>query len=248
MAPAMTMASYLHIQGNLISEQSIARYLQMIQSSSPSYPLMASLDLARAFLETMSKEKIEKALQSVEEMKKEMQKLDFCQVTDLEGQDPFKITLQMNTGWNGLEALHVFESAGLWPELATENQILFVVGLAPLEQFAKFTKALSYINEQLKKAGNHATMERVQLFPDKVRDLALTYEEMNTHSHIEIPLADAVGLVAAEAVIPYPPGIPLILRGERIEAVQLEVLNQLIQQGVRLQQRHEAGNLLVFMK
>ncbi|WLV24735.1 aminotransferase class I/II-fold pyridoxal phosphate-dependent enzyme [Aciduricibacillus chroicocephali] len=246
MAPAMTMASYLHMQGNLVSEKSVARFLQMIQSSSPSYPIMASLDLARSFLETMTGEELNRALESSEEMRKEMRKLDFCSVVEAEGHDPFKITLQMEKGWNGLEAIHAFERAGLWPELATEDQVLFIAGLAPQKRFDKFIKALSYVNEQLKKAGNHATIERVQLFPDKIRELAFTYEEMNTRSHIEVPFAEAAGLIAAEAVIPYPPGIPLIMRGERIEEVQLKALDRLIRNGARLQQRHETGNLLVF--
>lgn len=247
MAPAMTMASYLHINGERVQSPKVARYLQMIQSSSPSYPLLASLDLARAFLATMTGLQLQEALVSVEEVRNEMQQLDFCHVIETtEQDDPFKITLQMESGRSGFEAMHLFESAGIYPELATEDQVLFVAGLRPPEHFEDFKKALLIVNEQLKKASIHATIDRVQLFPDKVQELALSYDEMNEHSYIEVPLEEGIGSVAAEAVIPYPPGIPLILRGQRIGEEQIEVLKKLNSQGARLQQRHAAGSIQVF--
>lgn len=45
--PAMTMGSYLHINSHLVNEERVSAYLSMLQSSSPSYPIMASLDIAR---------------------------------------------------------------------------------------------------------------------------------------------------------------------------------------------------------
>ncbi len=54
--PAMTMASFLHVRSNLIVPEKVAHYLQMLQSSSPSYLLMASLDDARAYVESYSEE------------------------------------------------------------------------------------------------------------------------------------------------------------------------------------------------
>lgn len=45
--PAMTMGSYLHINSRLVKEERVSTYLSMLQSSSPSYPIMASLDIAR---------------------------------------------------------------------------------------------------------------------------------------------------------------------------------------------------------
>ncbi|MEI2401094.1 arginine decarboxylase, partial [Paenibacillus phytohabitans] len=54
--PAMTMGSFLHINSQLIKHEEVESYLQILQSSSPSYPIMASLDLARHYL-AMVKEK-----------------------------------------------------------------------------------------------------------------------------------------------------------------------------------------------
>ena len=54
--PAMTMASFLHVRSDLVSSEKVAHYLRMLQSSSPSYLLMASLDDARAYAESYNEE------------------------------------------------------------------------------------------------------------------------------------------------------------------------------------------------
>ncbi len=59
--PAMTMGAYLHFNSRFIKEEKVSNYLGILQSSSPSYPIMASLDLARAYLASFSK-KDEEAL------------------------------------------------------------------------------------------------------------------------------------------------------------------------------------------
>ncbi|HWL11633.1 MAG TPA: aminotransferase class I/II-fold pyridoxal phosphate-dependent enzyme, partial [Ureibacillus sp.] len=50
--PAMTMASFLHVNSNLIQAEKINHYLRMLQSSSPSYLLLASLDDARDYVDS----------------------------------------------------------------------------------------------------------------------------------------------------------------------------------------------------
>lgn len=50
--PAMTMASFMHVRSELIGADKIHHYLRMLQSSSPSYVLLASLDDARYYVQT----------------------------------------------------------------------------------------------------------------------------------------------------------------------------------------------------
>src|SRR5699024_1259820 len=68
MAPAMTMTSYLHIRSTSVQTDQVGHYLQMLQSSSPSYPLLASLDVARAFLQSLTGDDIRGILLSVEHL------------------------------------------------------------------------------------------------------------------------------------------------------------------------------------
>ena len=54
----------------------------------------------------------------------------------------------------------------------------------------------------------------------------------------ETPLADCEGRVCAEYVWAYPPGIPLIVPGERVDRIFLSCCARLTRQGVRL---HSTG-------
>jgi arginine/lysine/ornithine decarboxylase len=101
--PAMTMGSYLHVNSELINENRVAFYLQMLQSSSPSYPIMASLDLARAYLASFSAENKEILLKKISSFRDELKQIKDIDV--MEGTndrlDPLKITIRSKMGLSG---------------------------------------------------------------------------------------------------------------------------------------------------
>lgn len=236
MAPAMTMASYLHIKSAFVKEERVAHFLQIIQSSSPSYPLMASLDIARAFLAGMNNARLEETLQNTVYVRDVLGRLDHADVLPLAVKDdPLKVTLHVKHGSSAAGLAHTLEQEGVYPELATHNQILFIQGLAPFSQTGKLAKAVKRVNEQLKISKSHDIIEIGGLFPEKIKGLALSYTAMNRLSNIIVPLREATGKIAAEPIIPYPPGIPLVLRGEEITETYITVIEQFIQQGVIFQ-------------
>ncbi|GGP11508.1 aminotransferase class I/II-fold pyridoxal phosphate-dependent enzyme [Oceanobacillus neutriphilus] len=235
MAPAMTMASYLHIVTQRVDQSRIAHYLQVIQSSSPSYILMASLDIARHFLATYSKEERIKMIKSVEYVKTLFVSFPFWEFVPSD--DPLKLTFHVKHSFSTKSVVNSLEKAGIFPELATEEQILFVHGLASFEQIEMLEKRLKTIEHPLKKSVNRATIERINLFPDKIQELDLSYQEMNNYTTYLIPMKESIGEIAAEAIIPYPPGIPILLKGERIKQAHIAHLEKLVEQGVRIQHR-----------
>ncbi|RKQ33005.1 aminotransferase class I/II-fold pyridoxal phosphate-dependent enzyme [Oceanobacillus halophilus] len=238
MAPAMTQGSYLHIKSRFILKERVAHYLQMLQSSSPSYPLMASLDLARAFLAAITPRDMRKIKQSVECVRGMLNKSDLWDVLPLTEYDDFlKITLHVKQRYSIQKVVNLLETENIFPELHTNNQILLIHGLAPFNSTERLEKAIKRINEQLKNDRNHATIDITKLFTEKIQELALSYQVMNQLTYIEAPIEKGIGNIAAEAIIPYPPGIPLILKGERITEKNVRILKHLLKQGVRIQQR-----------
>lgn len=252
MAPAMTMSAYLHLNSSRIDKQRLAHYLQMIQSSSPSYPLMASLDIARSFLALLTKKDISLMQDSVYRLRKALASVSCWKVISCTpADDLLKITLHMNHGQSGYQVARLFEQENIYPELATDNHVLFIHGLAPFERFGKMEKALEIIHEQLKNSRNnglHATIDITKLYPEKMQELALSYQEMNKRKTILIPIKQATGYVAAEAVIPYPPGIPLVLKGERIKETHLDAIDQLLQQHALIQHNNINKGIHVFAR
>ncbi|WP_010094918.1 aminotransferase class I/II-fold pyridoxal phosphate-dependent enzyme [Ornithinibacillus scapharcae] len=244
MAPAMTMASYLHIQSNLVSKDRIAHYLQMIQSSSPSYPLMASLDIARAYLAGLSKGKLDAILKSAKKLQRVYQQGKHWEV--IKSNDPMKITLHVNEGMSGFDIAKVFEEHAIYPELATDKHVLFIHGLNELQDFPTMEKIIKTFNEEYKYGTNHATIEISDLFQEPIQELAVSYHRMIQLTKKKVPLGETRDLIAAEAVIPYPPGIPVILKGERITEEQIRLIQHLIQQGAKIQHRDIHQGIQVF--
>ena len=80
--PAMTMGSYLHINSNRINSDKVKENLQMLQSSSPSYPIMASLDLARNYLAAYGRNDMEYLKKEITEFKAELRKIHSIKVLD----------------------------------------------------------------------------------------------------------------------------------------------------------------------
>ncbi|RLL41706.1 aminotransferase class I/II-fold pyridoxal phosphate-dependent enzyme [Oceanobacillus piezotolerans] len=239
MAPAMTMSSYLHVNSMLVSEDKIAHYLQILQSSSPSYPLMASLDIARYFLANITKEELEEIKESVAYVRDIFERSDIWNVLPISEKDDFlKITLHVKHQYAANEVTRIFEENQIYPELTTHNQILFIHGLAPFNEDRRLKNAIKSVNEQLKNNENHATIDISKQFPKKIQELDLSYTTMNKLKIIEVPYEEGIGHISAESIIPYPPGIPFLLKGERITEAHFKALAEMTEQGIRLQQRN----------
>ncbi|MBY7141584.1 aminotransferase class I/II-fold pyridoxal phosphate-dependent enzyme [Virgibacillus sp. NKC19-3] len=235
MAPAMTMASFLHMKSELVSKERMARFLQMIQSSSPSYPLLASLDIARMFLATMEAEDVYNITHSASTVREILHAPDNWEI--LPTDDPLKITLHMKSGIAAKDIAYLFERRNIYPELVTHNQILFIHGLTPFANVYPLKNAVKSVGDQLKNLDNHATIEITKLITQDIQELALSYQEMNQSPYKQVSLHEGIGHIAAEAVIPYPPGIPVILKGEQITRPHIKIIENLIERGVNIQQK-----------
>ncbi|WP_430789435.1 aminotransferase class I/II-fold pyridoxal phosphate-dependent enzyme [Virgibacillus flavescens] len=236
MAPSMTMSSYLHIKSAFISRNSVSHYLQMLQSSSPSYPLMASLDLARSFLTEIGHEEVTEIITSVNEVRSILSESELWDIIPLTSEDdPLKITLQTKAGLSGYAVGNAFEANHIYPELTTHNQVLLIHELSVFQENDQLLNTVKNITEQLKIIDNHATIDVSKLFPNVIEELAMDYIQMQKNETLRTSLNEAVGAVAADAIIPYPPGVPLILKGERITTAQVTLLTELIKQGASIQ-------------
>ena len=149
--------------------------------------------------------------------------------------DPLKITLQMKNGLSGFEVVKAFEDQNIYPELATQSQVLLIHGLGQFREMDHLRISIKKVAEQLKMKDNHATIDIRKLFPHDTEELAMDYKQMNKQETFLIDLNEAVGAIAAESVVPYPPGIPLIVRGERITDQHIIMIKQLVHQGGRIQ-------------
>ncbi|MFJ5966105.1 aminotransferase class I/II-fold pyridoxal phosphate-dependent enzyme [Bacillus sp. NPDC093026] len=226
--PAMTMGSFLHLQGERIDAERVKTWLTMLQSSSPSYPIMASLDVARAFVEEIKeKGQVSEIMRGLSKLKDQLKRIPHIELVESDSlsNDPLKCVIRSTRGLTGYELKKVFESVDVHPELADEYQVLLIFGLGKMRDFpfTSIEHALQH-SESLLIGMEHRQIESASIEMDQQR------QGMEA-----VPFEEAEGRISAESIIPYPPGIPLMIKGERIEADQIATLSRLLEHQVHVQ-------------
>jgi arginine decarboxylase len=256
MLTAMTMGAMLHVQGNRMERDLIRQRLSMLQSSSPSYPLMASLDLCRRWMFQEGKQSITKALQVVRHFREQVKnKLPAAAIIEREEHnlvydflDPFKITLGDRTGtWTGFQLRDQLAAAGCDAEMADAKYVLFQFSLASDESDTEhlfsvlsdiFIKLSIEKQDFLKEISNNYSRH---LFSQISAPVRMGLPRSSDASKVKaIPIEASIGLRSAEMVIPYPPGIPLLYIGERITEQAATYIKWLAKQGASFQGAKDA--------
>ncbi|WP_332697197.1 aminotransferase class I/II-fold pyridoxal phosphate-dependent enzyme [Halalkalibacter lacteus] len=249
MLPALTMSSFLHISHKLNDHfrHNIKEALSMFQSSSPSYLLMASLDGARAYAESLSKRELNLILAGVQAVKEELSTIKQFRILNWDDRylsDPLKVTIRTTTSLTGFELQEIFSKNNIYPELADDKHVLFIFGLGE-NRLDK--EAVELIRQSLH--GYEVRNEELGMNAPKVemdvKQLEVSANECRQLPKRRIPLEEACGFVAAEAIIPYPPGVPIILPGERIDRNTLAQIMKLIEAGATFQVERQLEDVLV---
>jgi arginine decarboxylase len=233
--PAMTMASFLHIRSTIVSSEKVARYLGMLQSSSPSYLLMASLDDARAYAESYN---VKDKLMFMEQRRTFIKRLELIlRLQTIETDDPLKLILRVE-GYSGFDVQKQLETVGIYGELADSYQVLFVLPLLKAESPYPFDKVYEKIKIAVEGLGeSDRTMYIVEATSvDGGLSRPIHTPEEIAHMEVEwIPYEDSAGRVAAASIIPYPPGVPLLIGGEVVREGHIHTLGKLLQMEAKFQ-------------
>jgi arginine/lysine/ornithine decarboxylase len=239
--PAMTMGSFLHFNSELINVRTVMDYLHIFQSSSPSYPIMASLDVARWYLAAYQPSDAAFLLTEIQAFKAGLAEVPGIRVLSYAGAgDPLKLTIQSTCGQSGFALQTKLERLGIFTELADPFNVLFVLPLLKEGQTYSFQEALSKIKTAFNDISAIPMIEIIPQPNKRISSLTVGYKEMKNLEIIDIPISEAAERVAAEMVIPYPPGIPLLLEGERITLDKVESLKRLVND----QAKFQGGSLL----
>ncbi|MGN7178612.1 arginine decarboxylase [Paenibacillus sp. FSL R5-0490] len=235
--PAMTMGAYLHFNSRFIKEEKVSNYLGILQSSSPSYPIMASLDLARAYLASFSKKDEEALLEKIRYFRKSLNGIKGIKVLPFQHHsgDPLKVTIQSETSLSGFNLQTLLEKHGIFTEMADPYNVLFVLPLLKNDMDYPFDRVIECLKEELTSFGPADRQERITFSKKPVSGLALEQKEQSQHTIKMVALEEAAGKICAQQVIPYPPGIPLLYPGEIIEAEDIANIRFQIQAGARFQ-------------
>lgn len=235
--PAMTMGAYLHIVNDRYRSK-VNDYLQMLQSSSPSYPIMASLDIARYYLSSLSDEQIEMITSEIDTFRTLLDRIPGVTVIDEHDQsiceiDPLKLTIQVK-GLTGFQLAHELEQASIFPELADALNVLLVLPLAWKKE--QFEKTIQVFKEVATRYRDNPVVSHKKIdIEEDITTPAYSFEELEKMNKRDIEVCEAEGHISAKAIIPYPPGIPVVLPGERFTGYHVRFLQNVMDEGGHVQ-------------
>lgn len=241
---AMTMASFLHVKSTLVDEERIAKYLRMLQSSSPSYVLLASLDDARHQVANYTQADYHALMQIRTQL---IDALRMMELVVIEAADPLKLCIRAE-GYNGFQLKAALEKQHVYAELADNEQVLFVLPLVTADAQLTYQKEI----EAIRHAVTHLQKEQPihKVFPtlDYTERVTCIERSKATKQQL-VTLEQAIGQRSAQSIVPYPPGIPLMMHGETITAQHIEALLHYQQLGCQIQGEHDlTNNQLYVMK
>ncbi|WP_223643308.1 aminotransferase class I/II-fold pyridoxal phosphate-dependent enzyme [Planococcus sp. 4-30] len=236
--PAMTMGSFLHIGSSRVNVAKIRKYLQMFQSSSPSYLILASLDDARSYLQNYSQPDVRMFMEKRERFLSSLRMIPRLAV--MESDDPLKIMLRVDHH-SGYQLKEKLEQVGIEVELADFFQVLLILPLLKQWHAYPFAEIRSRLKEAVAMLEGE-TRKDMKLQIKKTSEVTvpeLSFEEIDLSDHEWISHTQVIGRIAAGMVIPYPPGIPLVVAGEKWTLAKVEELMNYIASDTQIQGDHQ---------
>ena len=220
---SLTQSSALLLNTRTISKDMVEKTLNLFTTTSPSYLLMTSLDIARRNLAVNGEKQLGKVLEMVRHAKDQINDIRGFSAygRELIGKpgiydiDEFKLGIRVSDlGITGFEIYDkLFDEYNIQVELADTHNILAVTGIGDTQDnIDKLVFALKDIKEKLPKR-DEIDIETVPIKNPKV---VITPREAFYSNKKFIPIEDAVGKIIAESVMIYPPGIPILVPGEEI--------------------------------
>lgn len=207
--PCLTGSAYLHLADS-IPDSIKARAksaLALFGSTSPSYLMLASLDMANRYLSDGYKEKLADFTNKLSETKANLTLIGY----EVIGDEPMKLTLcPKSYGYTGYEMADILAKNKIVPEFYDEDHLV----LMPTPEITEKDLAkLEVVLLILKKRDKIATAPPVLGSPKrKLSPRKAIFSDAET-----VKSADAVGRVLADITIGCPPAVPIVVSGEEID-------------------------------
>lgn len=240
---AITQAAMLHIQGNRVQSHRITQALQLLQSTSPSYLLLASLDAARQQMAVQGEQLMDQTLDLANKARSQINQIPKLSVlTEQAGAPGFfaldrtRLTLTVSSlglsGFAADEILH--QRLGVTAELPSLRHLTFIVSLG--NRPGDIERLLSACTVLARDYADFASQplpapDFTTLIGSGQGQPRLSPREAFFSPTEVVPFEQAVDRICTELVCPYPPGIPVLLPGEAIAPAALDYLQQVLNCG-----------------
>lgn len=223
--PALTQTALIHLNGTRIDRRKIRNYLHIFQTSSPSYVLMASMDECLRMVAEQGDVLFETYVKNLESKRVELKKLKHIRLMETEEFDRSKLVLSVKDTILKKDN-RVFTGKMLYERLLLEYHLQmemaagsYVIAMTSIgdtkEGMDRLLSALFEIDEELEK---NSEEEKRYYLPRQEQVLtSFEVEGMRRMENVKsLSWKESAGFISMEYAYLYPPGIPLIVPGERI--------------------------------
>ena len=224
--PCLTQTGVIHLCSDRVSREKLKRFLRIYQSSSPSYILMSSIDACMDKLEREGDEMFQVFTDNLEKARERLGKCKYirlvtpevCECQRVFDFDRSKILLStVNSSLNGRQLHQILrEEFHLEMEMEAENYVLALAAVGDTaEGFRRLCEAVEEIDRRESLKCKKEAEEEKPLKNGKMKQMMRISQAMDAESE-RCALEECIGRTSVEFAYLYPPGIPLIVPGERI--------------------------------
>lgn len=240
---SMTQSSVLNVKEGLVSYKRVQSILSMLTTTSTSYLLLASLDVARKQLATKGRELVDRTITLAKSMRKEINEIPhlYCVGEEILGTqatfgfDPTKLIISVKElGLTGFEVeTWLRETYNIEVELSDLYNILCIVTPGDTEQDAK--ALIKALRELAQRPRNDSYVINAKVLLPDIPVLSLTPRDAFYAETELVPFDESEGRIIAEFIMVYPPGIPIFIPGEIITKDNLLYIKENIEAGLPVQ-------------
>ncbi len=237
---SLTQSSVLLLNEGLIDYNTVRTTLNLTQTTSASYLLMTSLDIARKMMATQGEEILERVLKLSRFAREEINKIEglYAFGKELVGTpgvhnfDETKLGVNVTgLGMSGLKAYDILrDEYNIQVELGDAYNILAIISVGDTEQSIRTLidalKDMSRKYSGAKPFYNQKVLEN----PEAIVSPRNAFYARKKFIRLE----DAEGEISGESIMAYPPGIPIVIPGERISKEIIEYIGFLKSQNSML--------------
>lgn len=240
---ALTQCSLLHVNSNRIDKRRVQQILNLLQTTSPSYILMASLDCARRQIALHGKELLDKTIELCSYARREINKIPnlYCFGEEILGVpgayscDPTKITISCrDLGITGYDLDMILSNKyHIQMELSDLYNVLAVGSFGDTEEsIERLLQALREISMEY--SGRNSIKSDFIDIPPIPQSVQRPRDAFNSEK-TSILLKNSIGMISGEFLLAYPPGIPVLCPGEIITKEIVDYIEKLKNAGLYVQ-------------
>ncbi len=240
---SMTQSSILNVKSGLVSPKRVQAILSMLTTTSTSYLLLASLDVARKRLVMEGHELIDRAIRLAQNTRSRINEIDHidCVGKEILGTkatydyDPTKLIISVkDLGITGFDAEKwLRETYNIEVEMSDLYNLLCIITPGDTEREANIlVEALQKLSATF--IDHSGEREIAVMLPD-IPLLAVTPRDAFYADTEVVPIRESAGRIIAEFIMVYPPGIPIFIPGEIITEDNIDYIQKNIEAGLPVQ-------------